>query len=160
MWAIARKELHELRRDRRTLAMLFLLPLLFLLVFGYAANFDVKEVRAVVVGPRAQLAAPLLSQKLDLNVVATNPSGGHAQAEEALRRGEAAVAFILPERPTQGAHILIDGSDLFCAQSALRSLAEFRAQQGGAGAGIAARPSLPTPRVDILFNRSCAPRSS
>ena len=35
MWAIALKEFRELRRDRRTLAMLFLLPFLFLVVFGF-----------------------------------------------------------------------------------------------------------------------------
>ncbi len=44
MWAIVVKEFRQLRRDRRTVAMLFLLPFLFLVVFGYAASFDVKEI--------------------------------------------------------------------------------------------------------------------
>ena len=54
MRAIAVKEFRELRRDRRTLAMLFLLPFLFLVVFGYAASFDIKDVPTVVVGAAAQ----------------------------------------------------------------------------------------------------------
>ena len=60
MRAIAIKELRELRRDRRTLAMLFLLPILFLVVFGYAASFDVQDVPTVVVGPQAELATGML----------------------------------------------------------------------------------------------------
>ena len=57
MRAIAVKEFRELRRDRRTLAMLFLLPFLFLVVFGYAASFDIKDVPTVVVGPGAPMVA-------------------------------------------------------------------------------------------------------
>ena len=60
MWAIALKEFRQLRRDRRTVAMLFLLPFLFLIVFGYAASFDIKQVPTIVVGPGAGLVAPLL----------------------------------------------------------------------------------------------------
>jgi hypothetical protein len=44
MWAIVVKEFRELRRDRRTLAMMLVVPFLFLVVFGYAASFDVKQV--------------------------------------------------------------------------------------------------------------------
>ena len=62
MRAIAVKEFRELRRDRRTLAMLFLLPFLFLVVFGYAASFDIKDVPTVVVGagapPRRRRSCP------------------------------------------------------------------------------------------------------
>lgn len=49
MWnrirAIARKELRQVRRDRRTLAVLLLIPGLWLVLFGYALNFDVKHLR-------------------------------------------------------------------------------------------------------------------
>ena len=64
MRAIAVKEFRELRRDRRTLAMLFLLPFLFLVVFGYAASFDIKDVPTVVVGPGAQAVAAVAPRDL------------------------------------------------------------------------------------------------
>ena len=51
------KEFRELFRDRRTLAMLVGLPLLLLVIFGYAANFTVTTVDAAVVGPQAGQAA-------------------------------------------------------------------------------------------------------
>ena len=46
------KEFRELRRDRRTLGMLVGMPLLLLVIFGYAANFFVDSVETAVVGPR------------------------------------------------------------------------------------------------------------
>ncbi len=94
MWAIALKEFRQLRRDRRTVAMLFLLPFVFLVVFGYAASFDIKEVPTLVVGPRASLVAGLLPEQF--RVVAVRPDAGEAQAEDALRRGEAVAAVVLP----------------------------------------------------------------
>ncbi|MGA8016166.1 MAG: hypothetical protein WCB85_09650 [Candidatus Dormiibacterota bacterium] len=39
MWAMIAKEFHELQRDRRTVAMMIVLPVVLLVVFGYAANF-------------------------------------------------------------------------------------------------------------------------
>jgi len=47
-WAVGRKELRQIARDRRTLAILLLVPVGFLLLFGYALNFDVKNVRMAV----------------------------------------------------------------------------------------------------------------
>lgn len=58
MRALFIKEFQELKRDRRTLAMIIMLPLLLLLVFGYAANFSVDHINVKVIGPRpAQLSA-------------------------------------------------------------------------------------------------------
>ena len=45
MRAMILKEFRELRRDRRTMAMLVALPLVLLVIFGYAANFRVDSLR-------------------------------------------------------------------------------------------------------------------
>ena len=47
MWAMIVKEFRQLRRDRRTLAMMIVLPVVLLVVFGYAASFDVSAIPAV-----------------------------------------------------------------------------------------------------------------
>ncbi len=52
MWAMIVKEFRQLRRDRRTLAMMIVLPVVLLVVFGYAASFDVSAIPAVVAGRR------------------------------------------------------------------------------------------------------------
>lgn len=49
LMAIARKEVIQLRRDSRSLALAFLLPALLLVLFGYAITWDVTNVRMAVV---------------------------------------------------------------------------------------------------------------
>jgi ABC-2 type transport system permease protein len=151
--AIAVKEIRELRRDRRTLAMLFLLPILFLVVFGYAASFDVQDVPTVVVGPEAGLATGMLPPTL--KVVSSDAAAGRAAAEDQLRRGEATVAVVTPASPGGKLEVLIDGTELFAAQAAVRSLAELKAGSAAAPAGstaAAAGAALHQARVEILYN--------
>ena len=49
MWAMVAKEFRELRRDSRTVAMMIVLPVVLLIVFGYAANFKVHDIPVTVV---------------------------------------------------------------------------------------------------------------
>ncbi len=157
MWAIALKEFRQLRRDRRTVAMLFLLPFLFLVVFGYAASFDVKRVPTVVVGPGAELVATLLPEQLD--VQRADASADAREAADVLRRGEAVVAVVTPAGAGEQPQILVDGTELFAAQAALRSLAELRAGSGEGTEAEGAVPAAParaalleTVQAEILFN--------
>jgi ABC-2 type transport system permease protein len=46
--AVARKELRQIGRDRRTLLILLFVPVFFLLTYGYALNFDIRHVRIAV----------------------------------------------------------------------------------------------------------------
>lgn len=46
--AVGRKELRQIARDRRTLMILLFVPVLFLLLFGYALNFDIRHVALAV----------------------------------------------------------------------------------------------------------------
>ncbi len=56
LWAMARKETIQLKRDLRSLILAFLLPVLLLLIFGYAISWDVKDIKTVVLNqdPSAQ----------------------------------------------------------------------------------------------------------
>jgi ABC-2 type transport system permease protein len=132
MWAMAMKELRQMRRDRRTLAMMILLPVLLLVVFGYAASFDVDRVRTMVVGPLAQEVAGRVPERLE--VVETRADLGREDAVEALRDGDAVVGIVTG---TGGvASILVDGADLFSARSVVTELR--------------GHPELPAP--EVLFN--------
>lgn len=46
--AIIKKETRQLRRDTRLLAVIFFFPVLLLIMFGYAVNFDVKNVKIAI----------------------------------------------------------------------------------------------------------------
>ncbi|WP_278237442.1 ABC transporter permease [Isoptericola sp. AK164] len=121
------KEFRELRRDRRTVAMLVALPLLMLVIFGYAANFTVDELRVAVVGDLAEQAEQQITQQVPadapatLDLVDVDPDAGAQQARDALRDDEVDLAILTGDasdadggRPT----VLVDGSNLFAAQSA------------------------------------------
>jgi ABC-2 type transport system permease protein len=59
--AIARKELLQLRRDTRSLILAFLLPVLLLVLFGYAISWDVRNIRtAVLDGDRSASSRELI----------------------------------------------------------------------------------------------------
>ena len=49
LWAIARKEALQLRRDTGSLLLAFLLPVLLLILFGYAITWDVDQIALAVV---------------------------------------------------------------------------------------------------------------
>ena len=107
------KEFRELRRDRRTLAMMIAMPLLLLVIFGYAANFQVPTVKAAMVGPQAtQFAATLPTSFFDVTVV--EPSDTQAEAEQLLKDNKVDVAIVTGRQPVLA---LVDGSNLFAAQA-------------------------------------------
>jgi ABC-2 type transport system permease protein len=132
MWAMVMKEFRQLRRDHRTLAMMILMPVVLLVVFGYAASFDVDQVKTVVVGPRAEQLAAALPGRLE--VVRVAPGEGRAAAVEALRDAEAGVALVTTDAGQP--QVLVDGADLFSARAVVTELR--------------GRPGLPAP--EILFN--------
>jgi ABC-type multidrug transport system permease subunit len=149
MWAMIVKEFRQLRRDRRTLAMMIVLPVLLLVVLGYAASFDVKTITVAVSGPQASLAGRVLHQPFE--IVRSAPGEGRSWAQDQLRDGNAEMAVVTGgSRPL----VLIDGSQLFAARSALTAVAGLQrggqggGQNGGPGTGLAGLH----PAVSILYN--------
>ena len=119
------KEFRELRRDRRTMAMIIVFPLLLLIIFGYAATFNVDSVPTAIVGPTAQQAADqgLSAQSADLfDIVIVDPSGTSDTAQDLLRDRKAQVAIATDTQPPT---VFIDGSSLFSAQAASAAFARL-----------------------------------
>ena len=117
MKAMILKEFREMRRDRRTMALMIGLPIMLLVIFGYAARFDVTSVDTAVVGPDAQATAEGLPDVFSVGTV--DPAADRGDAEHMLRNAEVGVAFVTGDGPTR---MLVDGSELFTSQSALRRL--------------------------------------
>lgn len=117
------KELLELRRDKRTMAMIVALPLVLLVVFGYAASFNVSSISTVVVGPGADQVAGSLRGPFD--VTAVDPAANETDARHLLRDGDADVVVVAGG---ESATALVDGSDLFVAKAAVSALAESGAR--------------------------------
>jgi ABC-2 type transport system permease protein len=139
VWAMVVKEFRELRRDRRTVAMMIVLPVVLLVVFGYAANFKVHDIPTAVVGPGARQAAVLLRPPT-FRLTEVDTAAGEASARALLRDGQAVVAVVTGGgRPL----VLLDGTQLFSVETAESALAS---------AVPAAAAGSPAPRVQILFN--------
>ena len=97
--AVGRKEFRQIARDRRTLAILLLVPVAFLPLFGYALNFDVKNVRLAVEDrdnsseSRALVSAFLNSGYFRLAATVRSDEEVHALVD----RGLATVLLVIPE---------------------------------------------------------------
>ncbi len=147
MWAMIVKEFRQLRRDRRTLAMMIALPVLLLVVLGYAASFDVTSIPVAVAGPDSATVARALPAPF--HVVTSDTAAGRSWAEDELRDGHAAAAVV-----TGGAGVptvLIDGSQLFTAQATLTALAKLTTL-AKLSVAHASPGSAPRPPVSILYN--------
>ena len=127
--ALAQKEFIQIRRDRRTLAMMLVLPILWLILFGYAFTFDVSELGIAVVDRSgttigAAVAEALRSYDRFVPVDLADPSEDGIR--EAIFRGEVVMGVIIPpgygEDANAEVHILLDGANLFAAQTAARLL--------------------------------------
>ena len=119
--AVTRKEVRQMRRDRLTFAMIFGIPLMQIILFGYAINTDVRNLRTAV----ADEANTHLSRDFIARLDATQVTDVHervdtvAQLEERLRSGAISVGIAIPpdfdrrvaDDTRAAAHILVDGSD-------------------------------------------------
>jgi len=56
LWGLLRKETYHITRDRRTLAVILLIPVLQVIIFGYAIRTDVQDVRLAIVDPAPDAA--------------------------------------------------------------------------------------------------------
>ena len=110
------KEAKHILRDKRTMLILFGMPVVMMLLFGFAITTDVKNVRTVVVtselSPRTQQAVERLAQSeyFDITQTVNTPQ----QAEQLIRCQKADMALVFAQN--RGIQIMVDGSDPNVAQ--------------------------------------------
>lgn len=121
IFAVVRKEVRQLRRDRLTFGMIVGIPVFQLLMFGYAINMDVRNLNAAVAdlsGTSASRQAVMdMSQSQIIRVIAQVSSA--EDLELMMRKGEISVGIYIPPdfdrrlRQSERAAIqlLVDGSD-------------------------------------------------
>ena len=119
--AIIKKEVKQLSRDRLTFGMIFGLPIIQILLFGFAINTDVRNLDAAVANQAETHLSREFVQAVEatqvVNIVARVTTPGNI--ESLLRRGEISIGIVIPEdfdrrvidRNRSAVHILVDGSD-------------------------------------------------
>ena len=138
--SVARKELLQLRRDRLTLAMMVVLPVLQLLLFGYAINTDVRHAPTVVLDDdrSARSRAFVRSMEATGYFDRVGDARDHDELSRALRGGVARVGVVIPagfsaeivRGRTGRVQLVVDGSDPQTVSSATSTAASLAAAWG------------------------------
>ena len=119
--AIAKKEIIQIWRDPLSMAMAFLMPVMLLLIFGYAITFDINNVRTIVYDrDKSSLSRELVAEFREsgyFSIVAY--ADKYSDIDTYLASGKAMTALVIPDRFSRDIHagrdvqigVLIDGSD-------------------------------------------------
>ena len=115
------KETKHILRDKRTMLMLFGMPIVMMLLFGFAVTNDVRNVRIVIVMSNADNATQQVADRLaaseyfTLTKVVATPT----EAEKAIRDQKADMAIVFSQdfaSRKSGYQLIVDGADPNMAQ--------------------------------------------
>jgi ABC-2 type transport system permease protein len=131
--AVMFKELRQVGRDRITLGMIVVMPVMQLILFGYAINMNLRHM-ATGIADQANSAA---SRALVMDMVASGviaprlAVSSPQQLTDALRRGEISIGVVVPPDfearrfdGREAVQVLVDGSDT-AVQAAAAQLAQM-----------------------------------
>ena len=152
------KEMRHILRDKRTMLILFGMPIVLMLIFGFAITNDVRNVRTVVVTSQldyqTQAAINRLAASEYFTITATVPTP--QEAEQLIRHQQADMAVVFAPNfasKQSGIQFVVDGSDPNMAQQwtnyalqiiAASSLKSLEPAGGGS--------MMPTINVKLLYN--------
>jgi ABC-2 type transport system permease protein len=127
IWAITQKELIQVVRERATLLLLLLMPIVQMALFATAIHTDIKHIpmavadQSVSTESRSYLNALIQSDYFDIVTTSTGPEG----IIDAIDQGDARLGILIPpDFATQVKQhqaqvlLLIDGSDSYTTNSA------------------------------------------
>jgi ABC-2 type transport system permease protein len=166
---VAQKELAQLRRDRMTIALMAALPLLQLMLFGYAINTDVRHIRTVVFDQDHSAQSRDLARSLEATTFfdLVGEVDSYGAMEHALRAGEAGAALVVPAKfaddltggRSARVELVVDGSDPQTAIGATNTASSLVAARSAdlrverlARLGVAAGPDALEIEPNVLYN--------
>lgn len=163
-WPMFRKEFVQMRRDRLTLGIMVGIPVLQLLLFGFAIQTDVKNIPTVVVDesrtPASRDIVAAFQNTGNFHIVAHVDS--RAALDRAIASGRAQAGIVVPQDypralargVTATVQVVVDASDPLSSQAALAAAAGVAQMRNVAILSAAARrPALPVEaRVRPRYN--------
>jgi len=165
LMAVARKELIHLKRDKRMLPIVFVIPVVQLGLLGLAANLDVENVGMVIVdgdhSPTSRAIAARMDAGAAFDLVGITDS--FEEAERAMDLGQAELVVIVPPGTDRALHrneqapvpMWVDGTDTNralgaqrMAEQILRDVSKERLPKLGQTLPY----GKPEPRARVLYN--------
>lgn len=115
------KETRHILRDKRTMLILFGMPVVMMLIFGFAITTDVKNVRTVVVTSQMDLQTQRAVERISQSeyFTITQTVNTPTDAEHLIRNQKADMAIVFaPDFASKhrGIQIIVDGADPNMAQ--------------------------------------------
>lgn len=163
--AVTRKELHQIVRDRRTLMIVLFVPAFFLLVYGYALSWDIRNIALAVedrdrsADSRALVSAFVHSGYFDLVATIDDPS----DVTRVMNTGEARAVLVVPPGMSRDlaagrdvpVQILLNGDNANTATTVMAyavTIVQSESMRIRATHGLAAGVPLVTAEPRIWFN--------
>ena len=115
------KEAKHIVRDKRTMLILFGMPIIMMLLFGYAITNDIKNVRTVIVMSNTDYTTQQAVDRLSIseNFTITKVVATPSEAQKAIREQKADMAIVFGSgyaRGLSGLQFIVDGADPNMAQ--------------------------------------------
>ena len=148
------KETKHIVRDKRTMLMLFGMPIVMMLLFGFAVTNDVKNIRVVIVTSNSDYATQQVVNRLaaseyfKITKVVDTP----AEAEQVIRAQKADMAVVFAQdfaSRKSGYQLMIDGTDPNMAQ---QWTTYANAVITNSGTGIVNTKMLYNPQMKSSYN--------
>lgn len=169
VFAVMAKEFTQLRRDRVTFAMILGIPIMQLLLFGYAINNDPRHLPAAVVshdtGPLARAVVSSLERSTYVDVRYLPRS--EAEMDQLIRRGKVILAITIPpdfsHRVLRHDHAQVlaeaDASDPVTASGALGAVAQLPAEALRHDLTGPIAPAATNPPFEVVVHRLYNPEN-
>ena len=113
--AFIKKEFYHIFRDRRTMLILLGMPVVQIILFGFAISTEVKNVRLAVLDPSNDVVTRKIIDRLDASEYFTVTARFHSpqEMEAAFLKNEVDMAIVFSERYTGDARVqlIVDATD-------------------------------------------------
>ena len=160
--SFVRKEFHHIFRDKTTMAILLLLPILMLLLFGYAITTEVKNSKLAIYDPSNDIATRAIIEKLNASEYFTVVKilNKHSDINDQFKQGDVKMVVVFGEKfyenmlhtGTAQVQLIADGTDPNSAKSVVSYATNIIAVYQQELFKIQDIPFQISPQVKLLYN--------
>ena len=159
--AFVKKEFYHIFRDRRTMLILLGMPVVEIILFGFAISTEVKNVRLAVLDPSNDVVTRKIIDRLDASEYFTVTTRFHSpqEMEAAFRKNKIDMAIVFGERFADGLYtgdarvqLIVDATDPNMSTSQSNYAASIVSSAGQEMLPPNVSVSRLTPDVKLLYN--------
>ena len=158
--AFIRKEFYHILRDKRTMLILLGMPIVQIILFGFAISTEVKNVRTAILSPSYDIAVQQVAERLGANEYfqITEVVRSPEELQEEFRKGNIDLAVVFPSQYTNHSYkegeaiqIIADASEPNLALTRSNYAQNILAQAESELKGISVQSAV-IPNLKLLYN--------